>query len=514
MISPLSLFQFLNNKTGEKNYITAVDFQSLFDMPFPSLRQVIRTFDKDNDFALNQKEFSSFIIPRFITDISINDSNQVSSEAVDTFISLLKEEIDMIESLNSLIRDIKNSKDFTIYEAFIAIANDLKYINEEKLQTYLMKGNKAYTDIIYNEDIANIIYRFDRDGDSVLNYEEFKDIFFPYVNEARITMTSSHNRDNSMFSIPEKTRNNYTEIRDDFDEVIPKGHLYFNYSLSEFPNEEKNNKTFDLGKHNRIISRAASQSMSLSQSMSHASLNASGISSNTNILPLSVARNDKETLLLNLFKEIVHNENKIEREKENLSRMSEINLPDLFAIFDIDDNAFVSISGFMQIMQDYFDIKDISEDSIVKLYKKYDTDMDNRLSYREFCEMILPKKIEYARMMISHRPPEQFLQFSINANNSIKKTLLTLIEAELNIEKKQMSLCAYKGFSCYECFEAIKNKSSSYIYRSDLKNYLARKGINLLPFELDLIMMRMHSSSEGEISFNDFLRALIPQKQN
>ncbi len=91
MISPLSLFQFLNNKTGEKNYITAVDFQSLFDMPFPSLRQVIRTFDKDNDFALNQKEFSSFIIPRFITDISINDSNQVSSEAVDTFISLLKE---------------------------------------------------------------------------------------------------------------------------------------------------------------------------------------------------------------------------------------------------------------------------------------------------------------------------------------------------------------------------------------------------------------------------------------
>ena len=74
-----------------------------------------------------------------------------------------------------------------------------------------MKGNTDFNDIIYNEDIANIIYRFDRDGDSVLNYEEFKDIFFPYVNEARI-----HNRDNSMFSINDmKTRNNLTEIKDD-----------------------------------------------------------------------------------------------------------------------------------------------------------------------------------------------------------------------------------------------------------------------------------------------------------
>ena len=83
----------------------------------PSLRQVIRIYDKDNDFALNKNEFTSLIVPRFIDDLAINEEDLANESSFRYFGNLIDKEAKMAELLNQLICEVKQCKDFTIYEA-------------------------------------------------------------------------------------------------------------------------------------------------------------------------------------------------------------------------------------------------------------------------------------------------------------------------------------------------------------------------------------------------------------
>ena len=483
------MFSYLNAKTNNKGYFTAHDFNSLFHIAVPSLRQVIRIYDKDNDFALNKNEFTSLIVPRFIDELAINEEDLANESSFRYFGNLIDKEAKMAELLNQLICEVKQCKDFTIYEAFIAIANDSKYITESKLKTFLQKGKNA--NCYYDEDIANIIFRFDKDNDNAINYEDFKEMFFPLLT---INTTKTYNPMNEEMSKNEKCE-------------IKKGNLYFNYS-NEFPNEYNNNNTnkpFDYIKYTKQRNRFNDISLSLSNSQSVSS----ALRANSHLTEtITSSKSNKDELLLSLFKEIIHNELKCERLKQALSHYSEINLPDTFAIFDIEDTAYISSHSFKSILQSYFDIN-TTQNAIDMLYHRYDNDCDEQLSYREFSQMLLPSQIEYARMIITHRPPPQFA-LSIEAKSALGALFSSLLEGEEKINKKRNELCSLRNFSCYEMFEAIKRKSSQSIYKNDLQSYLERNSVNLLSSELDILMRRF--TNTNAIAFNDFIRNIIPHK--
>lgn len=423
------------------------------------------------------------IVPRFINDLAINDEDFVNEDSFRYFGNLIDKEAKMAELLNKLICEIKQSKDFTIYEAFIAIANESKYITESKLKSFLEKGK--ITNCYYDEDIANIIFRFDKDNDNTINYEDFKEIFFPFL-----TNSNSNNRINEEMYKEEKSE-------------IKKGNLYFNYS-NEFPNNE--NKTFDYMKYINQRNRFNNISLSLSKSQSVSST----LTINSHLSePITSSKSNKDKLFLSLFKEIIHNELKCERLKQALSHYNEINLPDTFSIFDIEDTSYISTYNFKSILHSYFDIN-TTQNTIDMLYHRYDIDCDEQLSYREFSQMLLPSQIEYARMLITHRPPQQF-SLSTEAKNALRTLFVSLLEGEEKINKARNALCSLKNFSCYEIFEEIKHKSSQSIYKNDLKLYLERNSVNLLSSELDILMRRF--SNTNAIAFNDFIRGIIPHKR-
>jgi Ca2+-binding EF-hand superfamily protein len=82
----------------------------------------------------------------------------------------------LVKELAELAETLINTKDFTSYEAFLAIdVNNFKYIEYSNLLNYL--GKNGYN--VREEEACSIIYRLDTDNDERISYDEFQQIFFP-----------------------------------------------------------------------------------------------------------------------------------------------------------------------------------------------------------------------------------------------------------------------------------------------------------------------------------------------
>lgn len=74
-----------------------------------------------------------------------------------------------------------------------------------------------------------------------------------------------------------------------------------------------------------------------------------------------------------------------------MCRNIEINLSDIFSLFDYSNEDAISVSDIYTVLKNYFNYESNLK-NIKLLFIRYDKDKDDKLNYKEFCEMILPKK--------------------------------------------------------------------------------------------------------------------------
>ena len=172
----------------QKNYITLNDFRLYLNnhfLPFEEqcLRRLIHNFDKDKDFSIDFEEFLGLVLTKFNLSVAnnisnrkiINENYRIESSIETSFIKLLKLELNLVKILSKIADHLKYSKDFTTYEAFLAITKGEKYITSENLRAFLND-----CDVNVHNNTFNLMSRLDSDGDGKISYEEFIDIFFPF----------------------------------------------------------------------------------------------------------------------------------------------------------------------------------------------------------------------------------------------------------------------------------------------------------------------------------------------
>ena len=190
--SPSKLFNYLDHSS--KKFLLLNDFIKFLNamgIPFEEkyLRIFIHNFDKDGDFSLNLKEFLGLILPKKNNDIARKMNNDLNSSdnfeeilvknMKDIFAKLLCEELELVKNCIKTAKACKETIGFTLYEAFLIIAGNNKYINETLLCDFLQKNN---IDISTN-DMHQLMFRLDADNDGKISFEEFKEIFFPIKGE-------------------------------------------------------------------------------------------------------------------------------------------------------------------------------------------------------------------------------------------------------------------------------------------------------------------------------------------
>ena len=211
--TPYKLFSYLDRSS--KKFLLLNDFITFLKemgIPFDEkyLRIFIHNFDKDGDFSLNLNEFLGLILPKNNNDLakkvtaSTNNINYVEDIMINNmkniFGKLLCEELELVENCIKTAKSCKEKIGFTLYEAFLLIAGNNGYINENLLYNFLQKNN---IDINTN-DMHQLMFRLDADNDGKISFEEFKEIFFPIKDEEIIYRIKDNN-------IVEKSDYNYLE---------------------------------------------------------------------------------------------------------------------------------------------------------------------------------------------------------------------------------------------------------------------------------------------------------------
>lgn len=224
---------------------------------------------------------------------------------------------------------------------------------------------------------------------------------------------------------------------------------------------------------------------------------------------LMSSKREKLRYLINFLKDTTENLTKFEEKKEQLVKFNELNLSDIFALFDLDDDGKVTKKNFNDVLNKYFELYYIEEDFDI-LYNIYDLCKDDKLSYKEFSIMIMPRKIEYAKIFASHKPEKVFTKFSKEAYDLLRDIFDSLMKMVRDMQQKKINLFSYPTFNCYECFELIKDAYDEVIYKDNFNAFLKKCGIYLTEFELNLIFFTINTNSDSKITFSEFVKFIRP----
>lgn len=264
-----------------------------------SLRRFIHNFDKDNDFALDYNEFKNIILPssnhslrneteqRYTNEDNVNINTDTTYQG---FIPIIKKELELVRALAGVADELKNSKDFTTYEAFVSIVNNDKYITAINLAMYLKNNGIEIEDSL----ISTLMHRIDSDDDGQISYDEFQEIFFPFkefMSVSKDKYSSSYNNNinvnSTLYKSKDSTLQTYSSPYNNND-YSGCGNL----NSSSNKNARKLKSIQNISeKTRRIISQSPPHSQSFDYSsvppMQQQQQSQSFINSNYNFVPLN-----------------------------------------------------------------------------------------------------------------------------------------------------------------------------------------------------------------------------------
>ena len=222
LFNPVRLFNLID--IDEKNFISLNDLRIYLNkqfLPFEEqcLRRFIHNFSKDENFKINYRDFFGIILPK--TNLSIANSLKNKNYSFDnienksnyvienSFKKLIQLELNLVKTLSQISEQLKNSKDFIIYEAFIAIVKFDKYITSDNLNEFLKEYNININS--NSNDSQNIMFRLDLDGDGKISYEEFVSIFYPFKDNYSLSDIQNTKVNKNTYTINDLNKNNINQ---------------------------------------------------------------------------------------------------------------------------------------------------------------------------------------------------------------------------------------------------------------------------------------------------------------
>ena len=270
--------QIFNFFSHNNNFITANSIKKRIDsLDIKLIEKILEIYDKDKDLKLNFKEFHNFLYPKYI-DINIDEirtknskilsREKIDDEAKKILYNIFKIEIENINDssllMQKIIENITNSEDLNIYlylfELIKGKDNNNDYLNEyimiDDIQKFL--GNKVEGIQIYEQDIANFIFRYDFENNLKLNIEEFTNMINYFLfNENNENIQSNKNNSDNI-------QNNYINNCNSFMNTISLSDYFKNlikeleeletnkFQTSQLINSEELFSLFDINKELNI----------------------------------------------------------------------------------------------------------------------------------------------------------------------------------------------------------------------------------------------------------------------
>ena len=481
---------------------------------------IILFYDQDYDNVLSYPEFINVIQSEKSLKNNLNKppKDKIPFDVDYSLGKLLEKEVELSRKFIYALKDIKCRYDFNIHNLY----HKIKYFNSitnESLRAFFQKNEVSFLE----SDIKLILKRLDLNKDGIIDLCEFHALLgFPdciyccpclscnscgkclcescYNNIPCYSHGTIQNKKNNKNDFDEKYNYNYYSMGNILNENIILPHqLESSRNLNSI---NKYETSFD--NNNKEIERK-----NISKGL------AIRTSPRRNYNPIEINLNKNDNLNLNIkeknqfndfLKLLMSAESQIEEAKIELAKKEDFSCADAFKIFVKDNNDYISKDDLKYGLF----LLDLNVDDFIinLLFKRFDLNKKDELSYADFFDMLIPFEKIY-RDNIEQKTQksfscEQSLNLISNETKEIIKNVFNIIinyEVEINEKRKDLLILKRKLKDIFYLFD--KNDIGFFGFEEFKKYIEENKLINDKNLNGDLLFIRFDKNRNGKIIFEE-----------
>ena len=481
---------------------------------------IILFYDQDYDNVLSYPEFINVIQSEKSLKNNLNKppKDKIPFDVDYSLGKLLEKEVELSRKFIYALKDIKCRYDFNIHNLY----HKIKYFNSitnESLRAFFQKNEVSFLE----SDIKLILKRLDLNKDGIIDLCEFHALLgFPdciyccpclscnscgkclcescYNNIPCYSHGTIQNKKNNKNDFDEKYNYNYYSMGNILNENIILPHqLESSRNLNSI---NKYETSFD--NNNKEIERK-----NISKGL------AIRTSPRRKYNPIEINLNKNDNLNLNIreknqfndfLKLLMSAESQIEEAKIELAKKEDFSCADAFKIFVKDNNDYITKDDLKYGLF----LLDLNVDDFIinLLFKRFDLNKKDELSYADFFDMLIPFEKIY-RDNIEQKTQksfscEQSLNLISNETKEIIKNVFNIIinyEVEINEKRKDLSILKRKLKDIFYLFD---KKDIGFFGFEEFKKYIEEnKLINDKNLNGDLLFIRFDKNRNGKIIFEE-----------
>ena len=481
---------------------------------------IILFYDQDYDNVLSYPEFINVIQSEKSLKNNLNKppKDKIPFDVDYSLGKLLEKEVELSRKFIYALKDIKCRYDFNIHNLY----HKIKYFNSitnESLRAFFQKNEVSFLE----SDIKLILKRLDLNKDGIIDLCEFHALLgFPdciyccpclscnscgkclcescYNNIPCYSHGTIQNKKNNKNDFDEKYNYNYYSMGNILNENIILPHqLESSRNLNSI---NKYETSFD--NNNKEIERK-----NISRGL------AIRTSPRRNYNPIEINLNKNDNLNLNIreknqfndfLKLLMSAESQIEEAKIELAKKEDFSCADAFKIFVKDNNDYITKDDLKYGLF----LLDLNVDDFIinLLFKRFDLNKKDELSYADFFDMLIPFEKIY-RDNIEQKTQksfscEQSLNLISNETKEIIKNVFNIIinyEVEINEKRKDLLILKRKLKDIFYLFD---KKDIGFFGFEEFKKYIEEnKLINDKNLNGDLLFIRFDKNRNGKIIFEE-----------
>ena len=481
---------------------------------------IILFYDQDYDNVLSYPEFINVIQSEKSLKNNLNKppKDKIPFDVDYSLGKLLEKEVELSRKFIYALKDIKCRYDFNIHNLY----HKIKYFNSitnESLRAFFQKNEVSFLE----SDIKLILKRLDLNKDGIIDLCEFHALLgFPdciyccpclscnscgkclcescYNNIPCYSHGTIQNKKNNKNDFDEKYNYNYYSMGNILNENIILPHqLESSRNLNSI---NKYETSFD--NNNKEIERK-----NISKGL------AIRTSPRRNYNPIEINLNKNDNLNLNIkeknqfndfLKLLMSAESQIEEAKIELAKKEDFSCADAFKIFVKDNNNYITKDDLKYGLF----LLDLNVDDFIinLLFKRFDLNKKDELSYADFFDMLIPFEKIY-RDNIEQKTQksfscEQSLNLISNETKEIMKNVFNIIinyEVEINEKRKDLLILKRKLKDIFYLFD--KNDIGFFGFEEYKKYIEENKLINDKNLNGDLLFIRFDKNRNGKIIFEE-----------
>ena len=481
---------------------------------------IILFYDQDYDNVLSYPEFINVIQSEKSLKNNLNKppKDKIPFDVDYSLGKLLEKEVELSRKFIYALKDIKCRYDFNIHNLY----HKIKYFNSitnESLRAFFQKNEVSFLE----SDIKLILKRLDLNKDGIIDLCEFHALLgFPdciyccpclscnscgkclcescYNNIPCYSHGTIQNKKNNKNDFDEKYNYNYYSMGNILNENIILPHqLESSRNLNSI---NKYETSFD--NNNKEIERK-----NISKGL------AIRTSPRRNYNPIEINLNENDNLNLNIkeknqfndfLKLLMSAESQIEEAKIELAKKEDFSCADAFKIFVKDNNDYITKDDLKYGLF----LLDLNVDDFIinLLFKRFDLNKKDELSYADFFDMLIPFEKIY-RDNIEQKTQksfscEQSLNLISNETKEIIKNVFNIIinyEVEINEKRKDLLILKRKLKDIFYLFD--KNDIGFFGFEEYKKYIEENKLINDKNLNGDLLFIRFDKNRNGKIIFEE-----------